>query len=99
MSCGTRFARPLIHLTDVAGDRPIVESVDVVERVRQRDAGPAAVVETWIGGSCRIGLDELPVGFKFSRPAACAAPPMAARTSKEQVRHNPNACFAVTIAL
>ena len=54
-------AAPLVLLAPVARDRPVVEGIDVVVRVRGRDAGPILVVEARLLSTVRIGLDELPI--------------------------------------
>src|SRR5262249_54051755 len=58
-------SRPEIHLADVARSGPVIEAVDVVEGVRQRNRGPCPVVEAGLGGAGGIGLGEFPIRIEI----------------------------------
>jgi hypothetical protein len=55
-----RAAAPLFALAAMAGGRPVVERVGVVERVRRRNDAPARVVKRGRLGIVRIGARETP---------------------------------------
>ena len=58
-------AAPLVGFTAKAGQREVIERIDIVVRVRRGNRRPIPVVEDGILGVSRAGFDEFPARIKI----------------------------------